>query len=450
MSLALLSMLCLSGCLYIGDDDSSDGHGYYQYVNLVPQSPDIEFVVDDESQGDLSFAEATAYDYVSNSTYDIEFNQILPNTENDNFIDDDSLKVKKKTLHSYILYGDTDSPSSYEIDIDVSDVFDDDFDDNYAMVRFANLANYNDSVDVYILDADGSLTNQTADYTLAPEDDSGDVELDAGDYKIVFTESGTDTILAMKNDITIEEGEALSYVFVSYENAGIDDTFYSIVELNDDGARQLSNEAQDSYLRVSNNVANTTSISVAKDTLGNTVAEDLYFGDISDFLTIDIDDPDDANSVDIYLRDTDSNAVLESTSIDFYADQIVLLLSSGDATSTVTSYADAEDLRVIDTHAKLLFSHNIDNESSTSIAVKVIEQGSNPDSYDASDEIGYLSSLDIETEAGDYDIYVYDADTNDLLLETTLYDVLAGDVINVVLSDYDYGGAPYQMFTYIN
>lgn len=450
-SAALLLTLCLSGCDYIVDGgSSSSGHGYIQYVNLVPQSPDIEFVVDDDSEGELGFAEATAYDYVSNSTYDIEFNQILPNTENSNFIDDDSVKVKKKKVHSYILYGDTDSPSSYEITIDVSDVYDSDFDDGYAMVQFANLANYNDSVDVYILDADGSLTNQTADYTLAPEDTSGDVELDAGDYKIVFTESGSDTILAMKNDITINEGEALSYVFVSYENAGFDDSFYSIVELNDEGARQLTNEAQDSYLRVSNNVANTTSISVAQDSLANTVAEDLYFGDISDFLTVDIDDPDDSTSVDVYLRDTDTDAILESTSIDFYADQIVLLLSSGDATSTVSSYANAEDLRVIDTHAKLLFSHNIDNESSTDITVKVIEQGSNPDSYDASDEIAYLNSLDIEIEAGDYDVYVYDADTNDLLLETTIYDVLAGDVINVVLSDYDYGGAPYQVFTNVN
>ncbi|HAD89810.1 MAG TPA: hypothetical protein DCG36_06550, partial [Alteromonas macleodii] len=76
--------------------------------------------------------------------------------------------------------------------------------------------------------------------------------------------------------------------------------------------------------------------------------------------------------------------------------------------------------------------------------------GSNPDSYDASDNISYLSSLNIETEAGDYDIYVYDADTDDLLLETTVYDIEKGDVINLILSDYDYGGAPYQLFRYTN
>ena len=449
-SVAIISALSLTGCVYVEDDEDGDGNGYAQYVNLVPQSPDIEFVVDDDSEGEMSFAEATAYSYVSNVSYDIEFNQILPNTENSNFIDDDSLKVDNKKVHSYILYGETDYPSSLEIEIDVSDVYDSDFDDGYAMAQFANLASYDDSVDVYILDADSSLTNQSASYTLSLADVSGDTELDAGDYKIVFTESGTDTILAMKNDITIEEGEALSYVLVSYDSAGIEDSFFSIVELNSSGARQLTNEAQDSYLRASNNITNTSAISVAQSTTSNLVAEDIYFGELSDFISIDIDDPDEATNVDIYLRDSDSQAVLESTSIDFHADEIALLLGSGNANSTVTSYSSTEDLRIIETHAKLLFSHNIDNESSTSISVKVIEQGSSPDSYDESDSFSYLSTLDVEIEAGDYDVYVYDSETDDLLLETTLYDVQASDVINLVLSDYDYGGAPYQVVTHYN
>ena len=451
ISFTLITSLYLSGCVYVADDDEEgDSYGYAQYVNLVPQSPEIEFIVEDESEATLAFSEATAYTYVTNSTFDIEFNQILPNTENDDFISEDSLKVSKKNLHSYILYGDADAPSSMEISIDISDIYDDDFDDGYALVQFANLANINDGVDVYILDADASLTNKTVDYTLAAEDYSGEVSLDAGDYKLVFTESGTDTILAMKNDISIEEGEALSYLFVSYENAGFDDPFYSIIELNDDGARQLTNEAQDSYVRVSNNIVGTSAVAVAKDSSSSTVIEALYFGDVSPFINVDIDDADDASSVDIYLKDTDTSAVLESTSIDMYADQVVMLLSSGDTDSIVTAYSHTEDLRVIDTHAKLLFAHNIDNESSTSINIKVIEQGSNPDSYDASDSISYLGSLNIETEAGDYDIYVYDADTDDLLLETTVYDIEKGDVINLILSDYDYGGAPYQLFRYTN
>lgn len=447
--IAIIGSIFLTGCEY-EDEEDGEGSGYAQYVNLVPQSPDIEFVIDDDSESQLSFTEATAYTSVSNVSYDIEFNQILPNTENSNFIDDETLKIDNKKVHSYILYGETDYPSSLEIEIDVSDVYDEDFDDDYAMVQFANLASYNDTVDVYILDADGSLTNQSANYTLSLADTSGDTELEAGDYKLVFTQSGTDTILAMKNDITIEEGEALSYVLVSYDSAGIDDSFFSIVELNNSGARKLTNEAQDSYLRVSNTISNTNAISVAQTSTSNMVAENIYFGELSDFIPIAIDEPDTATNIDIYLYDSESQALLESTSIDFYADEVALLLGSGNANATVTSYSSTEDLRMIETHGKLLFSHNIDNESSTSISVKVIEQGSSPDSYDDSDSFSYLSSLDVEIEAGDYDVYVYDSDTNDLLLETTVYDVQTGDVINIILSDYEYGGSPYQASTLYN
>lgn len=447
--IAIIGSIFLTGCEY-EDEEDGEGSGYAQYVNLVPQSPDIEFVIDDDSESQLSFTEATAYTSVSNVSYDIEFNQILPNTENSNFIDDETLKIDNKKVHSYILYGETDYPSSLEIEIDVSDVYDEDFDDDYAMVQFANLASYNDTVDVYILDADGSLTNQSANYTLSLADTSGDTELEAGDYKLVFTQSGTDTILAMKNDITIEEGEALSYVLVSYDSAGIDDSFFSIVELNYSGARKLTNEAQDSYLRVSNTISNTNAISVAQTSTSNMVAENIYFGELSDFIPIAIDEPDTATNIDIYLYDSESQALLESTSIDFYADDVALLLGSGNANATVTSYSSTEDLRMIETHGKLLFSHNIDNESSTSISVKVIEQGSSPDSYDDSDSFSYLSSLDVEIEAGDYDVYVYDSDTNDLLLETTVYDVQTGDVINIILSDYEYGGSPYQASTLYN
>ncbi|MEP2603706.1 MAG: DUF4397 domain-containing protein, partial [Paraglaciecola sp.] len=118
----------LYGCSLEEEEDSS-GTGYYQFVNLAPQSPAIEFVVDDSTIDELDYAQATDYENVSTGSYDIEFNQILPNSEEDNFIDDETLHVDKKKLHSFILYGDASSPSSFEMEMDISDVYDDDFED---------------------------------------------------------------------------------------------------------------------------------------------------------------------------------------------------------------------------------------------------------------------------------------------------------------------------------
>lgn len=431
------------------EEEDGDSYGYYQLVNLVPQSPDIEFLVDESSQGELGFSEATEFEYVSNTTYDLEFNQILPNSEEENFIDEESLKVSADTLHTYILYGETDAPSGYELELDVSDIYDSDYEDDYAIVQFVNLSKSDELVDVYLLDADDNLTNKTADYSLSLTDTSGDVEVTEGDYKIVFTESGSDTIIAQKNDISIDEAEAFAYILVSYDVAGSDESRFNIVELSEDGARMLSNEAADGHLRVANGVSNTYGVSIAIDDSADIVESSLALGEVSQEITIDISDSDSAESTDIYILNTEDESLLDSTTINIYADDQILLLSAGDTDSSVSLNDTEEDLRIIETHGKILFSHAVYAENDGSLDLLIIEQGSNPDSYDTDISVSYLNSVSYEIEAGDYDIYVYD-DSGDLIMEHTLYDLQEGDVVNLISTDFESGGSPYQIYEYVN
>jgi len=446
---ALLFVVALSGCDFDFGDDSDSGSGYYQYVNLIAQSPSIEFIVESSSQGDLAFTDATVHDYVSSGTYDIEFNQILPNTENDNFIDDASIRVYSKKLHSYILYGDTNAPSNYTVELDVSDIYDDDFDDDFAMVQFVNLLSSGNSVDMYLLEADDNLINQSADYTLAQADSSGDVELAEGDYKIVFTELGTDTILAQKNNISINEGEALIYVLVSYDVVGSDLSRYKIVELSASGARTFINQAADAHIRVANGVSNTDAISVAVGDSSDIVETDIALGGLSDDIEISISASDEVESTSIYILNSDDNSLLDGTTLDVYADDQILLLSAGDASTTVSVNETNEDLRVIETHGKILFSHSIFTESDESLEIRILEEGGNPDSYDAEVSVSYLTTQTYEIEAGSYDIYIYNSEGY-LLIEHSLYNLEEGDVVNLVTTDFETSGSPYQIFEHFN
>lgn len=61
-------------------------------------------------------------------------------------------------------------------------------------------------------------------------------------------------------------------------------------------------------------------IVVVKDSSSSIVIEVFYFGDILFLISVDIDDIDDVNSVDIYFKDIDISVVLESISIDMYVD----------------------------------------------------------------------------------------------------------------------------------
>jgi hypothetical protein len=437
----------LNGCEL--DDEDEDGDGYYQYVNLVPQSPSIEFVVEDTSLGEIEFTGATEYESVSTGTYDIEFNQILPNSDDEGFIDDESLKVTSNTVHSLILYGDASSPSSYELELDVSEIYDDDFEDGYAIVQFVNLTNADETVDIYLLDADESLVNKTVNYSLTLADTSGDVEISEGDYKIVFTESGTDTILAQKNDISIDEAEALSYILVSYQVAGYDDARYSIVELSDSGSRTLTNQAADGHLRVANGISNTGGISIATGDSSNILESYLELGSISSDVTISISDSESAESTTVYIVDSEDETQLDSTTLSIYADDQILLVTAGDASGSVSLNESDEDLRVIDTHGKILLSHAIYAESDETLEVLIIEEGGNPDSYDAELSVSYLDTETHEIEAGSYDIYIYNS-SDELLIEYTLYDLAEGDVVNLVTTDFETSGSPYQIAAYFN
>jgi hypothetical protein len=451
---ALLSALIIN--LTACGSGSSDAKGYYQFVNLVPQSPSIEVMVEDESIGELEYGDASTIEYVSKGSYDLEFNQILPNSENDEYTSDDSVSVAKKKISTYIMYGDTDAPSSITLRTDVSDLFDDDFDeDDYdAIIQFANLGDESTDIDVYLLDEGEDLLNKVADYTLSYGDDSDEVEVEEGDYKIIITESGSDTILASSDNITISEGDAQIFAYTEYESAGSDDLVSAIVQIKTDGGYTLTNEEQPANVRFSHGVTSTDYVDVYltdSDTgTSSEIASLIEFGGISDNVEIDIDDVDDGDSRSFYIVDNDTSEKLDTFSLDLEPASRLLVLMSGDNTSSITVNDNEEDLRVIDTHAKLLVSHSIEDIKTDSIEVIIVSDGGNPDYYSAQVELSYLGNDEYEIESGDYDIYIYNASTDELIIETSLRGVEEGDVINLIATDYEDGGSPYQLQSYVN
>ncbi|MBL4630354.1 MAG: DUF4397 domain-containing protein [Paraglaciecola sp.] len=317
------------------------------------------------------------------------------------------------------------------------------------MLQFINLASSDETVDVYLLEADDNLINKVADYTLMLADSSGDSEVNEGDYKIVFTESGSDTIIAQKNDISIDEGDALSYVLVSYVVAGSQKNRYSIVELSENGSRRLTNQAADGHLRVVNGISNTSGISIATGDRTNIIESNIELGALSADILVPISSSGEAESTTVFILNSDDGSQLESTTLNIYADEQILLISAGDTRSTVSVNETDEDLRIIDTHVKILISHAIYAENDDALQVLIIEEGGNPDSYDTELSVSYLDSESYEVEAGNYDLYIYNSSA-ELLLEYTLYNLQEGDVVNLVTTDFETGGSPYQIAEYVN
>lgn len=447
--------LGLTAC---NSSSDSDANGYYQFVNLVAQSPAIEVMVDDESFDELEYGDASTIEYVSKGNYYLEFNQILPNSENDEFTSGDSVSVSRNTISTYIMYGETDTPSTLTLSTNVSGLFDDDFDEDYsAIVQFANLSDASSDIDVYWLGEGDDLLNQVADYSLAYGSGSDEVEIEAGVYKLVLTESGTDTIIASSDSIDISYGDAKIFALSGYNIAGSDELVSGIVEITTTGARLLTNESQSSSVRFSHGISAPEYSDIYLDIyLTETDNEDtlltsaLEFGTISDSVDIDIDDLESGDTRYYYLMDHNTEEKIDSSSVNLQPSSRMLILTSGNTSSAITINNNEEDLRVIDTHAKLLVSHSIENIKSDAIEVVIVNDGGTPDSYSAQVELSYMNNDEYEVESGDYDIYIYNASSGELIIETALQGVEKGDVINLIATDYPYSGTPYQLHSNFN
>jgi hypothetical protein len=448
-------LLGLTAC---NSSSDSEANGYYQFVNLVAQSPAIEVMVDNEFFDELDYGDASIIEYVSKGSYNLEFNQKLPNSQIDEFTSGNSVSVSRNTISTYIMYGDTDAPSALTLSTNVSDLFDDDFDEDYdAIVQFANLSSVSSDIDVYWLGEGDDLLNQVADYSLAYGSGSDEVETEYGVYKLVLTESGTDTIIASSDNIKVAYGDAKIFALTGYFVAGSDNRVNGIVEIEKDGARRLANESQSSSVRFSHGISDPEYSDIyldiyltETDNVNTLLTSALAFGTMSDSIDIDIDDVENGDTRDYTLMNLNTGEKINSFSVNLQPSSRLLILTSGDTSSAITVNDNQEDLRVIDTHAKLLVSHSIEDLKSEAIEVVIVSNGGNPDSYSAQVELSYMHNDEYEVESGDYDIYIYNASSGELIIETTLRGVEKGDVINLIATDYRYGGTPYQLHPNFN
>ncbi|MEZ9138805.1 MULTISPECIES: hypothetical protein [unclassified Shewanella] len=245
----------------------------------------------------------------------------------------------------------------------------------------------------------------------------------------------------------------------NYLTAGSYDPVYSIINIETDSARELTNEAQAAKIRFSHGISAPDYSDIFLDIYltdpdidneANLIANTLEFGALSNLVDIEIENVDTSDTRSFYIMDSIKEEKIDTFCVDLQPSSRMLILTSGDTSSSITVNDYEEELRIIDTHAKVLISHSIDDIKSDAIDVLIINDGSNPDTYSAQIELSYMGNADYELESGDYDVYIYNASTGELIIETSLRGIEKGEVVNLIATDYTYGGTPYQLHTYYN
>ncbi|WP_317931896.1 DUF4397 domain-containing protein [Halioxenophilus sp. WMMB6] len=450
-----LTVVFALGMVACGGDDGggSSDPGYFRFVNLSANSPTIELEMDENSYSKRDFGESSSLASMDADTYELSFNQLLPNTEDDQFVSDSDITVSQNEILTYIVYGDVNSIEKLTITTYVEDIFDDDYDLDLGRLQFVHLAPELGDVDIYLVDAGDDLLNQSSELFLSYGDVSDAADFDIGDYKIIVTAANSQTILLESDNIDIDYGESYIYCLVEVESVTSDQPHYSLVELDEGASRVYANDAEPAHIRFNNAIADIDAVDIYLDAVtgeeANLVFAGVEFGDISGEARIDIKDVDRGDSHELYITAAGSTETLESFDIDVDTDSQMLITAAGliygTSSERVRLNTVSEDLRAIDTHAKLIFTHAIGQERDDSLEFLVVEHGDDPDSFSPQITIGYLSSKEYEIERGDYDVYVYNADTGSLLLERELNGLDKGDVINLTATEAEGGSTPYQL-----
>lgn len=434
-----------------GGGDAEDG--YFRFVNISSNAPDVQLEIDESVFTQEGFGESSNLDNLEPDTYELRFNLVLPNSVEEQFISDNDLIVRENEISTYVLYGDISNPEEMVITTSVEDIFDPDFDIDVGRVQFFHSAETLGDVDVYVVDAGDDLLNQSPDLFLLYEDVSEAIDFDIGDYKIIVTEAGTQNILIESDNIDINFGESYIYCIVSVPSEASDIPRYRLVELDEGSARVLANDAQPTYLRFNNAIADIDSVDIYFDSIDGGVETALIanteFGDISAQIAVEIEDIDRGDSHELFILDSATQEVLDSFDIDIDPDRQILItaagLSEGTSDERIRLNSISEDLRAINTHARIIYTHAIGQERDDSLEFLLVEDGSDPDAFNPQVTLSYLASREFEIEPGDYNIFVFNQDTGALLIEHELNGLNRGDIVNLTATEAEGGSTPYVL-----
>lgn len=440
LSAVLFFSILLSAC---DDDDDDEGPGFFRFYNAISDGPEIELELDEDFYSRVEFRESTSLDELPADNYEAVVHYILPNSDIENVIPEENLRIRENVVFTYLLAGTADDPESLIIETDVADFEDEDFDEDLARLRFVHTApDLSAAVDIYLLDAGDDLLNQTADFTLDYLDVSSPIDVRSGDYRIMVTTAGSDTVIFDSDDIDVNIEDVMLYSLVSNRTAADSEPRLTMVELDDGRPRTMPNETEDTHFRFNNAIADVAAVDVYLGDIDTApIIANLGFQAISDEIKIAPDDYE----INITIAATDE--IIQDLDIEAESDAQVIVLFAGDYNAGLDNEVKrnliSEKLRVISTHAVVNFAHGAGFAEDEGLDVIIVEEGGDPDSVNAIlNNVSYLAGGSFELEEGRYDLYLYYDDGNARVLGPRSFDPDAGDVVNITATNADGGDGP--------
>jgi hypothetical protein len=429
-TLACAAAVLLAGCTADSQLPEPTGKGGVRAINAIPGSPVVTFRIEELSLGTLAYKVSSQPVLYDDFEYNFNFDINLPGESEPTRIASVFLPVEVGREHVFVLSGDLVNPvvTTWTTDLRAwtgsETVFE---------ARFAHVAESLGAIDVYFYETSGPLPVQGEQVaTLSYGDVMDTADFEDGIYAALITAAGD--INTVYHESTPVSLAAQSSHFISLFDGDENETSpYILRSMSTSGqAIRLPDPSFPPTIRFIHGARTLPAIDIYSDeALTDLVAENVALGDATgDFVTV-------AEETTWYFTPTGSTATV-------LFEQLVGAPPSSTPTALyLTGDTDqwsgvnlSQDRATVSTLAKVSLYHSAFNANT--IDIYILDRGEEvtDDTFPTVRRVGYgLPSNTAALAAGNYDIYVAEFGSRNLIGGPYPLDVALGDVVFLMVID---------------
>ena len=447
LSVLLLPTLVLSGC-WLDDDDNDDEvvvdptpeSSFVRVHHTASDAPNVNVIAEDTTLlENVPYQASSSVIEVEEGEYSITVEGILPDQSTAAVIGPADLTFNAETRYEIFAVGNVSDESLEPLVISnpVSDVA-----SGNSRIQVVHAAYNAPGVDVYLTAPDAALADASPAATLEFSDDSGQVSVEAGDYRVRLTPVGETTVVYDSGTITLPDGS--DYIVAATDNTATGDSPVTLQIATGDGTVLVPDANAGADVRVIHAAADAPNVDVTLNNAADPQITDLAFQSATDYINVAEGD---------YLVDVAATGgtpqVLDDVEFSLEATMSYSIYAVGAlGDDSLALQALTEQRRSIATAAQLQVVHASPSAGNVDIYLTAAEDISDADPVVADvpfDVEGLVSTGSLQVTPGEYYATVTAAGTKTAAIGPVLFNLEGGGIYTVIAVDADGGGTPPQV-----
>jgi hypothetical protein len=434
-------LMVVAGCYHQDDNDLFEipPSGVFRVTHAVADAPELIVTINGARLTSLDYGQTTAL--IESDPGDVSFDltYVDPATgETTTLLSDVVVTISEDRVLSVVVRGSLAMPETLIVDTALNEL---DAGLQEIELRYVNATQ--NTVDIYLTDADELLANVAPSQTLASGGFSDSIVALASDnYRLRITAENDTDVLYDSGPFSIDATARIDFTVIESFGPRADALRATVASAI--ANFEFANLADLAAVRSLNSVADETSIDVSvsdQATSANITSDTLPFGALSAFTTTPAADVTGAYSVA-------SDPLTEAVSTDFSMAPggfyTFAAAGSSSSQSLIGVAIQSSDMRPAETIGRLHFVNAA--ESAGNVDVYYLDSGEVPDNGTPTlSTFGLLDHSQNAVLEGSVDVYVTAAGQKSVLVGPVPVAVASRDLLLLYLTDSPGGGAPIQL-----